>query len=122
MSDDPRKLDPEQARANLRPMWDRIARAERELAAHHERAWYFALLGFDADFSTYQLEGLARIQRVDEPPDPMFLQFAADSPQAALVVSRYSRGITYELVLPQVESLSDEKHLTLAWQIVSAIR
>jgi hypothetical protein len=123
MSEAGSELDLEAIQGRLRPMWERIARAEKELAAVTRKAWYFALLGFDADFEQYDVLGeLAQIRGVAEPPDPMYLQFAADSPYGAGAVSRYSRGIRFELVLPASDSLSDEKHLTLAWQIISAIR
>lgn len=65
---------------------------------------------------------LAQIRKVDESPDPMYLQFAADSPYAAGAVSKFSSGIRFELVLPASEKLSEEKQLTLAWHIISAIR
>lgn len=104
-------------------MWERIARAEKELAKTSEDSLYFALLGFEAEFEDHEVLGeLAWISRVEEPPDPMYIQFAADSPYAAGAVSRYSRGIKYELVLGRSETLSEEKLLTLAWQIISAIR
>jgi hypothetical protein len=103
-------------------MWDRIRRAEKQLESHSERAWYFALLCFDSDIANLMLPGIGRIQRVDEPPEPMFFQFASNSPTSALAVSRYARGIRYELVLLDDKDLTAEQNFTLAWQVTSAIR
>ncbi len=118
-----RDTSSEALREQLRPMWERIARAERQLSDESEvDGWYFALLGFDADFDEYRFGELGRVRRVEEPPDPMFLQFASDSPYAAAAVARYSREIRFELVVPRHAGWEDETSFELAWELLAAIR
>jgi hypothetical protein len=122
----PKKLmsasSPEEIRESLKPMWEALARAQERLNTVTGSYWYFAILHLQADFERVDLPGIGFIQRVEEPPEPVFLLTALSDMRVAYALGRYSASIRYELGVERTTERPDPDCFTLAWRVVSALR
>jgi hypothetical protein len=74
-------------------------RAQERLKTHGRDGWNFAIVGLDCDLTVIDLEGLATLRKVVEPPGEIFLAGALENPTAFGAIGRYSSQIKHELAV-----------------------
>jgi hypothetical protein len=100
----------------------RKSRAELRLqeTRYNEEGWYFGLYGFQADFELMELT-VGRIQKIVEPPGEVELASALERSDLFSLIGRYSKGLTYELFIKDIDDYK-ERIFDIAWWIISCIR
>lgn len=78
-------------------------RAQERLKTCEREEWNFAIVGLECDSDAVNLEGLAILRAVVEPPGEVLLAAALENPVKFGAIGRYSYQIQHELaVSPEI--------------------
>jgi hypothetical protein len=98
-------------------------RAKERLKTYGRNEWNFAIVGLDCDATVIDLEGLATLRKVVEPPGEIFLAGALENPSAFGAIGRYSSQIKHELAVSRNFAGDDSQAVwNFAWWIMSGLR
>jgi hypothetical protein len=98
-------------------------RAQDRLKTYARNEWNFAIVGLDCDLTVIDLDGLAMLRRVVEPPGEIFLAGALENPTAFGAIGRYSSQIKHELAVSRNFAGDDFQTVwNFAWWLISGLR
>ncbi len=98
-------------------------RAQERLTIYGRGEWNFAIVGLDCDLTAIDLEGLATVRKVVEPPTEFFLAGALENPTAFAAIGRYSSQIKHELAVSRNFAGDDFQAVgNFAWWLISGLR
>jgi hypothetical protein len=102
---------------------DEKLRAQIRLKTYGRDEWNFAIVGLDCDLNVIELEGLATLRKVVEPPGEIFLAGALENPTAFGAIGRYASQIKYELAVSRNFAGDDFQAVwNFAWWLISGLR
>lgn len=112
----------EEIEALVRPIQERAERSRDRLQDRPPGPWRFALSNAKVEPDDGVVLGaIGRIERVHEPPGEIGLANALKKNQLFGAVGRWSRSITYELVLP-AEIEAEQLAIEVGWNLVASLR
>lgn len=102
---------------------ERKARATERLSTNPPNgSWHFAILGLSTNVERFEIEGIAILQRVIEPPGEIELAGALENKNDFGAIARYSHNIQFELAVQGLKPYDEQHIFTRAWWIISALR